>query len=182
MIEGNGRMGSTFGEIAQLGYVTRDIDRSMRMFHDLMGIGPWFHFSNRMDIVFETRAVSIDTRVAFANNGATQVELIQQLDGERSMFTAFLADVRVKLHGLQHYGFWVDDHDAAVRAAVDRGFVELQSTSVARGRVIYFRDPDTAELAIEFAESTRGRAAMRRMVREAAIGWDGAEPYRAFTP
>lgn len=174
-------MGSIFGEFAQLGYVTRDIHASMRMFHDLIGIGPWFYFRNRMDIVFEEQAASIDTFVAFTNNGATQIELIQQLDEERSMFTAYLADEKVRLHGLQHYGFWVDNHDEAVRAAMDRGFVELQSTNVPRGRVIYFRDPETAELAIEFAESTPGRVAMRKMVREAAIGWDGTEPYRAFT-
>ncbi|CAH1691040.1 VOC family protein [Hyphomicrobiales bacterium] len=172
--------GQVFSEVSQLGYITRDIHTSMRNLRDTLGVGPWFYLENRMPITYRSQRHEIDTIVAFANIGPMQLELIQQCDDRPSMYLDYLADSRVPLHGLQHFAFWVENHDGAVADALQRGFIELQSTTVARGRVVYLSHPKSPDFVVEFAESTPGRQAMRQRVREAASGWDGGDPFRAL--
>ncbi len=96
--------------LSQVGIVVRDIDRTAAFYHSTFGIGP---FGIIPEVKFEGallrgRPATISIKVAFAQSGPVQIELIQPLEGE-SIYTEFLAS---KGEGLHHLGFEVDDFHA----------------------------------------------------------------------
>jgi len=93
--------------LSQVGIVVRDIDKTAAFYHSTFGIGP---FGIIPEVKFEGallrgRPTSTSIKVAFAQSGPVQIELIQPLEGQ-SIYTEFLA---AKGEGLHHLGFEVDD-------------------------------------------------------------------------
>ena len=71
-------MSRIFGQIAQIGYVVRDIDAAMDKWVK-HGVGPWFYVDRVQTDYFRYRGVDSDMQmsVALANSGDVQLELIQ---------------------------------------------------------------------------------------------------------
>jgi catechol 2,3-dioxygenase-like lactoylglutathione lyase family enzyme len=93
--------------LSQVGVVVRDVDRTATFYHSTFGIGP---FGIIPEVKFEGallrgRPTSTSIKVAFAQSGPIQIELIQPLEGQ-NIYTEFLA---AKGEGLHHLGFEVDD-------------------------------------------------------------------------
>ena len=105
--------------LSQIGIVVSDIDRTAAFYHSTFGIGP---FAIIPEVKFEGailrgRPTSISIKVAFAQSGSVQIELIQPLEGG-SIYTEFLA---AKGEGLHHLGFEVDDFDGKLAAFKSKG-------------------------------------------------------------
>ena len=81
--------------------------------------------------------------------------------------------------GLHHVAHFVDDLAAAQAALITRGWPEVLWASTASGLAFAFHDA-TAELGhmIELYEGVPGLRAFYRRVREASLGWTGADPIR----
>ena len=115
-------MSRLFGPLRQMGFVVRDIDRAMRHWVEVCGIGPWFLAEKLPLDAFwykEQRYDDIHLTIALANSGDVQLELIQQRDEKPSMYRDFLAAGR---EGLQHWSSWPENyHRCRAHHAAARG-------------------------------------------------------------
>lgn len=104
--------------LGQLGIVVRNIDRTMRYYEEVHGIGPWAVFEGVPERCTEKgRDISFKGKMAMAQAGPVQVELIEILEGE-SLHSEFLAEHG---EGLHHVGFFVQDLDARLEAVREAG-------------------------------------------------------------
>src|SRR5262249_12331349 len=87
-------MSRFFGPLRQMGFVVRDIDKAMRHWVDVCGIGPWY-IAEKLPLhgfwYKDQRYDDIHLTIALANSGDVQLELIQQRDNTPSMYRDFLA-------------------------------------------------------------------------------------------
>ncbi len=108
--------------VDQIGIVVRDIDKVIESWSSLFDIGPW--------TIRDMGSGSVKVRLAFANLGPVQIELIQPVEG-RIFHSDFLDTFG---EGLHHLGFSVDDVDAEAANLVEQGAEVLSS---APGRYAY---------------------------------------------
>ena len=107
-------MSDLFGTIGQLGVVVRDLDAAMAYWTVKMRVGPFFVFNKVEVLEFSYPGGAIDTekpfegRIALANSGPLQIELIDQRSPERTSYSDFLAAGH---EGLHHVGFFTEHHD-----------------------------------------------------------------------
>lgn len=175
-------MSRLFGEMRQLGVVVRDIEAAMRHWSEVCGVGPWFYAEKLPLTSFVYRGARNDDMhisVALANSGDMQVELIQQRCDGASMYRDFLAAGH---EGMQHWSSWPTDYDAKLEAALAAGYKIGQEGDSARGRFVYLWNEGHPGTVIEMAELTDARARIFGAIREAAVGWDGADPIRREWP
>ena len=121
-----------------------------------------------------------EVRIALGNSGDLQIELVQPLDREPSMFREF---IDAGHRGLQHVAHWFDSpaaYDAALAVATSLGYEVAQSgTFGENGRSVLLDVhrgyPGTV---VELSEACGWKADMFRKVAVAARDWDGSYPVR----
>jgi Glyoxalase/Bleomycin resistance protein/Dioxygenase superfamily len=171
-------MSHVFGPIRQLGYVVSDIANEMDHWIKVAGIGPWFYVENFLvpEFKYDGRPhAPLEVSAAFSNSGDLQIELIQQRSNTPSMFTEFLGQGR---EGLQHWAAWPDNYDEVYERAIASGYRVGQEGKTARGRFVYFRAGSRNAEAVELSEAPADGGGFRKMVRDAAIDWDGKDAIR----
>lgn len=170
-------MSRYLGEIRQNGFVVRDIQAAMKHWADELGIGPFLHREDASFADFRYRGSPSKARasLAFAHAGPLQIELIQPLDDEPSMYRDFLAAGR---EGLQHLGYLVDDYEGAVAGCLDRGWTVGQSGSIDGVRFTYFDTETHPGTVIEVIEGTDLARGFYAMLEERCRSWDGSDPIR----
>ena len=118
---------SLFERVIQVGLVVKDLDAAMKDYWELYGIGPWqvytFDPSTVETMVFRGRNVRFAIRLASADIGGLNWELIQPLDDD-SFFAHFL---REHGEGLHHIAFEVSDYERALAHFDDLGIGVLHS-------------------------------------------------------
>ena len=68
-------MPSVFGNVRQLGFISRDLDRSMAWFIDSWGIGPWYTLRNvKSAMLHKGEPVDLEMSIALAHCGDMQFE------------------------------------------------------------------------------------------------------------
>jgi catechol 2,3-dioxygenase-like lactoylglutathione lyase family enzyme len=105
--------------VSQVGIVVRDIEKTAAFYYSTFGVGP---FAIVPEVKFEgviLRGIPTNAKikVAFAQSGPLQIELIQPLEGE-NIYTEFLD---TKGEGLHHLGFQVDDFDSMLAEFKSKG-------------------------------------------------------------
>ncbi|ROS38573.1 VOC family protein [Amycolatopsis thermoflava] len=174
-------MSGLFGPIRQNGYVVRDLRRAVRHWTEVIGVGPFFVIDDQPLNGFRFRGEPSEARirVALAQSGGIQIELIEPLNDAQSAFGEFLRSGR---EGLQHIAFWTDEFDAAMREAAGRGLTVLQEGCSGSGapdeRFVYFTAEHHPGTMIELSETRGAKGRLFRAIAAAAEGWDGAEPVR----
>src|SRR2546423_15704288 len=98
-------MSRLFGPMRQVGIVVRDIEKAMRHWGEVCGIGPWFYAEQLplSEFRYKGRVYDIKMSVALANSGDVQLELIQQRCDSPSHSRDFLAGGPA---GMQHSSSW----------------------------------------------------------------------------
>src|SRR5579862_8744810 len=74
-------MSRIFGDMRQIGIVVKDIDKAMRHWVEVCGIGPWFYAEKLPLTAYSYKGVAQPIphlSIALANSGDIQLELIQQ--------------------------------------------------------------------------------------------------------
>ena len=170
-------MSRFLGEVRQNGYVVRDIEGAMKRWTEELGIGPFLYLEDAALTDFRYRGKRSRARASlgFAHVGRLQIELIQPLDDEPSMYADFL---RAGHEGLQHLGCLRDDYEESLDRCLERGWVLGQSGSIEGVRFAYFDTeihPGTVIELIEGGEVSRGFYAM---LEERCRDWDGSDPIR----
>ena len=105
-------------QLDQICIVVKDLDRAVQYYSSVFGWGPF------QVVEYETKGMTYrgqkgDCRLklAFAQSGSVEIELIQVLEGE-TIHTEFL---REKGEGLHHLRFKVDDLDAKLADLAKEG-------------------------------------------------------------
>lgn len=174
-------MSRHFGEIRQVAYLVPDIEAAMEHWAEKLGVGPWY-YNPRVPIrnyFYRGQRYEPHNSVALANAGALQIELVQTRDDVPSMYR----DFRLAGHqGVQHVAYWTEDFDADLARARAAGFEVCMGGEVGeRGRFVYFADRGPMPGAtIELSEVAGPKGRMFKLIREAAVGWDGRDPVRPF--
>ena len=88
-------MSRLFGPMRQVGIVVRDIEKAMRHWVEVCGVGPWFYAEQLpMDeFRYKGRIYDLKVSIALANSGDVQLELIQQRNDVRSLYRDFFVEI-----------------------------------------------------------------------------------------
>jgi hypothetical protein len=165
------------GVVRQLGYVVRDLDRTVADWLKL-GVGPWFVLRGQLQsVLYRGRPCTVAVSLAFANSGDLQIEVIQQEDDTPSIFTEFLASGNAGVHQLT---WWAADFTAAIQSAQALGWpVVWSGGEEGKGARFAFLEPAAGPApVVEIMELTSAAEGLATLVREAAAGWDGSAPVR----
>jgi Glyoxalase/Bleomycin resistance protein/Dioxygenase superfamily len=106
MLEQSSAAQQLFSEFVQIGAVVQDIDQSMKVLAEVFGIGPWrvilWPPAGRadMDRIYYGQPAEFTARMAFAELGPIEIELIQPLTGE-SIWADYLAEHGPGLHHIR---------------------------------------------------------------------------------
>ena len=101
------KLSKLFGEIRQIAFVVRDIDRAIDYWAKTLGVGPFFikRQIQFTDYIYKNQSCQSPTvSIALSNSGYIQIELIQQHDDLPSIYKEFLDSRR---EGLQHVSAWL---------------------------------------------------------------------------
>ena len=100
-------MSLIYGPIAQNGYVVPELERAVDYWTTELGVGPWFEIDTSVfaDMRYRGQPTNMRVRIALANSGGLQIELIQPLDDEPSPYRDFLRASGGQ-GGLQHVSSW----------------------------------------------------------------------------
>lgn len=109
-------------EINQIGMVVKDMDKAIE-YYESLGLGPFL--SRKVE--YESReyrgkpvpADAVLVKVAVAQMGPVQLELIQPVAGTSSHWMDFL---KTQGEGVNHLGYYVDDFDKEVERLLQNGY------------------------------------------------------------
>jgi catechol 2,3-dioxygenase-like lactoylglutathione lyase family enzyme len=179
-------MSRLFGEMRQIAFVVRDLDRALRYWTETLGVGPFFLLRDLVPDGYRYRgkpAPAPRITLALGYSGEFQVELIQQHDDHPSAYRDYLQSGR---EGFQHVSSWMTraEYDPAVERIVRSG-VQLAHEGAIPGsgiRFIYFATESApGGLVYEISEAKEPPIyETMMMIRDTARKWDGSNPVRDF--
>ncbi len=113
----------TLPPVSQIGVVVRDVDKAIEYYSKNFGLGPFKTIViSRKDAVVRGKPANYKAKLAFADMGQAQLELIEILEGE-TIQKEFLNS---KGEGIHHLGFIVKDLEGEVAKWEKGGFGVLQ--------------------------------------------------------
>ena len=103
-------MSRHFGEIRQVAYLVHDLQKAMRHWTEVLGIGPFFYVENMTahGSTFRGLPTAPELSLAMAQSGPVQIELIQQHNDAPSQFLDYK---RTGFEGQHHIAFWTKSFD-----------------------------------------------------------------------
>ena len=134
--------------VSQIGFVVKDIGQAIALYTPLFGE---FRTLDAFDIEWEYRGrpeVS-SIKVAFAQSGEVEIELIEWVSGE-TPHKEFLDAGR---DGLHHVRFIVDDLDEKIRSAEALGYAPIRQKRFAPSLAAAYLEREGDPLIIEFYEA-----------------------------
>ncbi len=141
----NTSQSSLFERVDQVGIVVRDVDECVGYYEKLFGKGSFVVVEGESPAVMADGSEAvIKGRLAFAQLGPVQLELIQILDGP-SIHVDFLES---EGEGLHHVGVYVSDFDERLERFREKGIGVLQRGEGMR-RYAYL---DTKPVILELIE------------------------------
>lgn len=112
--------------IDQIAIVVEDLDHTVQNYWTTFGIGPWHFYTYQRPLLNMIRYYGKDVdhafRVALSYFGPTRIELIEVKSGD-SIYADFNKEHG---YGVQHLGVLVDDMEAALKEAREKGFEIIQ--------------------------------------------------------
>ena len=147
--------------IAQIALVVKDLEETVKQYYEQFGIAPWHFYTYQKPLVkrmsYRGRPAEHSFRVALSYLGPTRIELIQPLAGD-SIYKDF---IEKHGYGVQHFGFLVDDMDAALEQARAAGMQMIQDGSGfgldGDGRYAYLDSEDALGVTIELIQRPKRR-------------------------
>jgi hypothetical protein len=172
-------MPPSLGEVNQIGFMSRDIEQSMRYFIDAWGVGPWYVLRNMtMPMTYNGEATAPELTIAMANCGDLQFEIVQQHNDVPSLYRDSLAATPA-LH-IQHMGVWTHDLAKTTEEALARGWKTIFETVPAGSTFV--THPSDPMVCIELSDRNPFKDGVRAAIRQAALDWDGSDPIREGVP
>jgi len=163
---------SSLGPVMQLSFLTRDMDKSIRYWTDVMGVGPFFRNEKIVlhDLRYRGEPTDVDFHTAMAYWGDLQIELVEQRNDSPSIYRDSL---EAGEEGLQHVCVLVDDLDEA-RAICERAGAPVVQEGVipgGAGRFVYVETGGGPGTIVELMEAGPAMLRAFEMMRAAAHDW-----------
>jgi hypothetical protein len=150
------------GQVIQVAYVTRDIDRAMKHHWEVLGVGPWavyqFEAPKVRDYIYRGKPATHSCLIAVAWRDAVQLELMQPLTG-RSIYDEHL---ETKGEGMHHIKLYYADCAKAVADFAARGYPVIQSGRFDEDEHYYLDTERDFGYVIELGNAGKIRPAERR--------------------
>ena len=126
--------------INQVCIVVKDAQLAAENYWNILGIGPWDIYAWEAPLVYDYKYYGkpawARTKMALAQVGAVQLELMEHIDGV-SIYQDFLMEHG---EGLNHLNFLVDDVDATAEILAKEGFPSIQSGRFREGGAVNYID------------------------------------------
>ena len=128
------------GPVRQIASLVSDLDEAMARYSSLHRIGPWFA-SDPMPTARSTyrgRPAPVRIRAASAYSDELEIELIQPLDEEPSIYREAIERIGFGLH---HVCYHSDDLEADLGGFLAGGYELVQEFYVGSFRIVYVGRP-----------------------------------------
>ncbi|MBV9050692.1 MAG: VOC family protein [Solirubrobacterales bacterium] len=147
-----------FTDALQVAVIVRDLDAAVRRYTHEYGVGPWaileFNPDTVSDMVIDDAPASYAMRLAVANIGRLQIELIEPLD-DTSIYAKHLAEHG---QGLHHVALAVDDYSRAEQALRAKGHRIIMGGNHNGVTYSYFSTDDDLGFPVElYSAPPRGK-------------------------
>lgn len=167
--------------IIQTAFVVEDIRASIAHFQRDCAAGPFFlleHFLTDGQ-VYRGSQSSADVAIAMGFAGHMQIELIQPLDDNPSVYRETIDQ---RGYGFHHFGIACEDVDGAMPAYLARGYqLAFKAAVPTGGSVAYLEGGDAAAPGfLELIPATAGMDTHFTAMWQAAQDWDGQDAVRPF--
>ena len=149
-----------FNNFVQIGVIVADVDKATRHLEEIFGIGPWriidWPPAGREDIqkFYYGEPANFTARMAFAELGSVELELIQPLEG-KSIWADYLRD-----HGggIHHIRFNVNELEPVQTHLAQHGIVPAQHGSGIRPGTLWmnFASEEQVGFVIEVMKALPG--------------------------
>ncbi len=155
-----------FSDFVQIGVIVRDLDQAIKALSEIFGIGPFRAITwppaDRTDVqkFYRGKPGNFTARMAFAELGPIELELIQPLEGE-SMWSDFLKEHG---EGIHHIRFNVPDVEPVIEYLAGHDIGVAQSGSGLR--------PGTTWVNLD----TESKVGFTIEIMNALAGTDGRTP------
>lgn len=174
--------GQRIGGVVQTAFVVADIRAAIAWYQRECGAGPFFlldHFLGEGQ-VYRGAPATADVAIAMGFAGHMQIELIQPLDEEPSVYRE---TIEARGYGFHHFGIAFTDVEAALPGYLERGHtLAFRAPVPTGGSVAYLESADPAAPGfLELIPATEGMDALFTAQWQAAQDWDGkTDPVRPF--
>jgi catechol 2,3-dioxygenase-like lactoylglutathione lyase family enzyme len=124
--------------ISRIGIVVKNLEEVMNGYRNISDIGPFdtleLKYPGLHDVTYRGRVVNPEWKIASANAGSVQLELIQPVSGE-NIFNDFMSKHG---EGIHHIQFLVDDIEETNRIMETEGFPVLMGGRILDGGFAYY--------------------------------------------
>jgi methylmalonyl-CoA/ethylmalonyl-CoA epimerase len=147
-----------WGNVAQIGYVVKNLQKTIEVYWHKYGIGPWHIYDctypEHQNTYVRGEPKSYSMRIAFTHLGIMELELIQPLSGD-SIYREFLDSGR---EGIHHIGMKEVDGQSAIERLKAQGVQVLQTGTLNHGkrRYIYMDTEGDLGVILEYFEIEEG--------------------------
>ena len=162
--------------ITQVGFVVNDLDAAANRWFQ-RGAGPFRAFREiDVPLVYRGQPATFKLSLALGHCDGVQIELIQPLDNQASVFRDRFPDGWPE-EGLHHLGMIASDYDRFVQAHVDQGRAVVMSGIFSGYRFCYIDTRDTLGFMLEAFEKTASLLSCFGEIRSMGEEWDGKSAY-----
>jgi Glyoxalase/Bleomycin resistance protein/Dioxygenase superfamily len=162
----------------QLAFVVDDVEAAAHRWVEAHGVGPFFVLPDNgpARVVHRGVETQLHTRIAVTQTGPLQIELVQQLSDNASVFRDLYGSGE---GGAHHLCTLVADYDASVAHYAGLGY-ELAAEQYAPGlgRVGYIDTAAGLGVMTELVERSPAFLAMLAKTASICATWDGTHPVR----
>lgn len=162
--------------VFQNAWVVPDLEAAIGRWVDQLGVGPFYVMvQDRLtEVTYRGAPAELSMRVALAQAGPVQVELIEQTSDGPS---AYRDSVPAGEMGFHHLCVWTHDIDADADYFDSLGY-PAATLGRSGARFGYFDTRPLLGCMLEVVEYQPRIEAMFGAIADAAVDWDGADPIR----
>ncbi len=163
----------------QTAWVVADFDEAVDYWSRIMGVGPFFvlNFESGPALRYRGAPGELRMRVAWAQAGDTQIELIEPLSDAPNVYRDLVRPGETRFH---HLCFWSTDIEADGRAMTRAGFATAMESGPSASRFAYFDTSAVNGHMIEILERQEGTVGLFDRIKTIAADWNGERPVREF--
>jgi len=166
--------------IHHVGYVVEDLPRDVTRFAAATGAGP-FHAMEHIvfdEVTYHGELAVYDHSSAFGAWGPIIVELTQVHDVQPAGLGYALVPAG---GGVGHVAWLAESLEAEVTRLKDAGLTPFHAGRTGPASAVWFDGGPLLGHPIEVLEQRDELLGFYALVRQAAAGWDGSDPYRPMT-
>lgn len=168
--------------VFQSAWVVPDVEAAAMQWVDTMGVGPFYIGDYGPGVIDNIRhrgkPAELAMRVAIAQAGPQQIELIQQVSDGPSCYRDTVPEGESRFH---HICVWTDDLDADMKFYADKGCEIATYGEVVGGpRFCYVDTQAEMHCMLEILERHPMIDGAFKMIADAAVDWDGQDPIRSY--